>query len=151
MMTCRQAVAALDACGGMKVSALSRWFHSAPIPPSAQPRYVNAVVSLRIADELVLDPALLLAKLMTVEAAHGRERTGTNAPRTLDLDIIGIGQLVRRAPDPILPHPRAHLRAFVLTPLIDVAPAWLHPVFNQTAAQLMSRLDPQDIQPVDPD
>ena len=94
------------------------------------------------------DPAELLARLMAVEMACGRQRSVPNAARTLDLDIIAIDGLVRAAPDPILPHPRAHLRAFVLAPLADVAPGWVHPVLGRTAAALLAGLPPQDILPM---
>ncbi len=131
----------LDGLPGSRLIGLSRWFESAPVPPSGQPYYVNAVAALRVD----ADPAVLLARLMTVEAACGRERGVPNAARTLDLDIIGIGDLVRDAPDPILPHPRAHLRAFVLAPLAEVAPDWVHPVLGRSAAALLAALPPQDI------
>jgi 2-amino-4-hydroxy-6-hydroxymethyldihydropteridine diphosphokinase len=146
--TCRQAVSMLDLFPGMRLVGLSRWFQSAPVPPSGQPPYVNAVASLLVDPGTVADPAVLLARLMAVEAACGRERGRTNAARTLDLDIIGIGDLVRDAPDPILPHPRAHLRAFVLAPLADVAPHWVHPVLRRSAAALLAGLPPQDICPL---
>ena len=129
----------------MAVVGLSRWYESAPVPPSGQPPYVNAVLCLSADPGVTIDPAALLARLMQVEAACGRQRGAPNAARTLDLDIIAIGALVRDAPDPILPHPRAHLRAFVLAPLADVAPHWLHPVFRRTAAELLADLPPQDI------
>jgi 2-amino-4-hydroxy-6-hydroxymethyldihydropteridine diphosphokinase len=85
---------------------------------------------------------------MEIEAACGRQRSTPNAARTLDLDIIGIGDLVRDAPDPILPHPRAHLRAFVLAPLADIVPDWVHPVLGQTAVELLALLPPQEIRPL---
>ena len=85
---------------------------------------------------------------MELETVCGRQRSTPNAARTLDLDIIAIGDLVRDAPDPILPHPRAHLRAFVLAPLADVAPGWVHPVLGQTAARMLADLAPQEIWPL---
>jgi 2-amino-4-hydroxy-6-hydroxymethyldihydropteridine diphosphokinase len=118
------------------------------VPPSGQPPYVNAVVSLMAEPGAALDPTGLLARLMEIEAACGRERSKPNAARTLDLDIIAIGKLVRDAPDPIVPHPRAHLRAFVLAPLSDVAPDWVHPVLGRTAAELLAALPPQEIRPL---
>jgi 2-amino-4-hydroxy-6-hydroxymethyldihydropteridine diphosphokinase len=138
----------LDALPGLRQQALSRWFESAPVPPSGQPPYVNAVVALLADPPGTIDPAALLARLMDIEAAYGRRRSSPNAARTLDLDIIGIGDTIRAAPDPILPHPRAHLRAFVLAPLTDVAPDWIHPVLGRTAAALLEDLPPQDIRPL---
>nr|WP_294516164.1 2-amino-4-hydroxy-6-hydroxymethyldihydropteridine diphosphokinase [uncultured Rhodopila sp.] len=143
--TCRQAVARLDSLPGLRVAAVSRWFLTAPVPPSGQPDYVNAVAALRVETGGAIDPAELLARLLRIEAAFGRQRSVPNAPRTLDLDIIAIGGLVRGAPDPILPHPRAHQRAFVLAPLADVAPDWVHPVLGRTAAELLAGLPAQQI------
>jgi 2-amino-4-hydroxy-6-hydroxymethyldihydropteridine diphosphokinase len=138
----------LDLIPGLRVAALSRWFESAPVPPSGQPPYVNAVARLRVDPGVMPDPASLLDRLMQIETACGRQRSTPNAARTLDLDIIGIGDLVRAAPDPIVPHPRAHLRAFVLAPLADVAPDWVHPVLGQTAASLLAALPQQEIRPL---
>jgi 2-amino-4-hydroxy-6-hydroxymethyldihydropteridine diphosphokinase len=144
--TCKRAVVMLDQLPGTHLRGLSRWFESAPVPPSDQPPYVNAVVALAVdRPGGSVDPAALLASLMQVETMCGRQRTTPNAARTLDLDIIAIGSLVRATPDPILPHPRAHLRAFVLAPLVDVAPDWIHPVLGRTAAELLADLPPQDI------
>jgi 2-amino-4-hydroxy-6-hydroxymethyldihydropteridine diphosphokinase len=148
--TCRRAVAMLDAFPGMRLIGLSRWFESAPVPPSGQPPYVNAVACLLVDAGQTVDPAALLHRLMTVETECGRQRSTPNAARTLDLDIIAIGDLVRSAPDPVLPHPRAHLRAFVLAPLADVAPEWVHPVLGRTAAALLADLPPQDIRVIKP-
>jgi 2-amino-4-hydroxy-6-hydroxymethyldihydropteridine diphosphokinase len=146
--TCRQAVAMLDLLPGMRLVGLSRWFESAPVPRSCQPLYVNAVAALQVDPGMTIDPAMLLARLMAVEATCGRARSTPNAARILDLDIIGIGDLVRQAPDPILPHPRAHLRAFVLAPLVDVAPDWVHPILGRSAAALLADLPPQEIRPL---
>jgi 2-amino-4-hydroxy-6-hydroxymethyldihydropteridine diphosphokinase len=96
----------------------------------------------------MLDPAVLLAGLMDIETRCGRKRGTPNAARTLDLDIIGIGDVIRAAPDPVLPHPRAHLRAFVLAPLLDVAPDWVHPVLGCSAEALLAALPPQQIRPL---
>ena len=142
--TCRLAVAMLDSFPDMRLVSLSRWFETAPVPPSGQPAYVNAVAALLVDPGVTIDPALLLSRLMELEAAFGRERSAPNAARTLDLDIIAIGDLVREAPDPILPHPRAHLRAFVLVPLADVAPDWIHPVLFRSVSELISALPAQE-------
>jgi len=151
--TCRRAAARLDAIPGLRLRALSRWYLTDPMPPSGQPPYVNAVAVLwveRPGSEP--EPGGLLATLQAIEALAGRVRAERNAARTLDLDIIAMadgGQMVRDAPDPILPHPRAHLRAFVLAPLLDVAPAWVHPVLGLTAGALLRALPEQGIRVLD--
>ncbi len=93
-----------------------------------------------------INPAVLLAYLQDIEARFGRERSVPNASRTLDLDIIDVNGVIRATPDPVLPHPRAHLRAFVLRPLLDVAPGWRHPTLRQSVATLLAELPPQPIQ-----
>ena len=110
--------------------ALSRWYETAPVPPSDQPPFVNAVAQLALDAADPIDPAVLLTRLHVIEQGAARTRNVRNAARTLDLDIIAIGSMVRDAPDPVLPHPRAHLRSFVLIPLRDVAPGWVHPVLG---------------------
>jgi 2-amino-4-hydroxy-6-hydroxymethyldihydropteridine diphosphokinase len=140
--TCRRAAAALDALPGLRLKALSRWYETDPVPPSGQPPYINGVALLVGS---VADPASLLAALQAIENAFGRIRGEPNAARTLDLDIVSMDGLVRTAPDPILPHPRAHLRAFVLAPLADVAPDWVHPVLGTRVDALLRALPPQGI------
>jgi len=129
---------------GVSGAVRSRWFSSAPLPPSGQSRYINGIIRL----EGKVSPAALLAELQAIEQAEGRIRSVANAPRTLDLDIIAMGTLVRNAPDPILPHPRAHQRAFVLLPLRDVAPFWVHPALGVPLPTLIEALPPQDIRPL---
>ena len=141
LTTCRRAAIALDALPGLRLKGLSRWYETEPVPPSGQPFYVNGVALLTGN----VEPVGLLAALQSIEHAFGRVRGEPNAPRTLDLDIVAIGRSVRTAPDPILPHPRAHLRAFVLAPLVDIAPSWTHPLLGRTAASILAALPPQDI------
>jgi len=144
LATCRAAAAALDAWPGLRLVGLSRWFRTAPVPRSDQPDYINGVARLRGS----IDPAALLAALQAIEARFGRARGLPDAARTLDLDIIAMGPagaLCRKAPDPVLPHPRAHLRGFVLAPLLDVAPDWVHPVLHRPAAALLAALPPQPV------
>ncbi|HYF07970.1 MAG TPA: 2-amino-4-hydroxy-6-hydroxymethyldihydropteridine diphosphokinase, partial [Acetobacteraceae bacterium] len=77
-----------------------------------------------------------------------RIRPFPNAPRTLDLDLIAFGELVRDRPSPVLPHPRAAERAFVLLPLREVCPGWTHPRLGRPVEALIAALPPQDIRPV---
>ncbi|MBR0683745.1 2-amino-4-hydroxy-6-hydroxymethyldihydropteridine diphosphokinase [Roseomonas eburnea] len=140
--TCRWAVARLAALPGMRVVAVSSWWESAPIPPDpAAPPFVNGVALL----EGETDPEALLAALHEIEDEAGRQRPYPNAPRVLDLDLIDLGGRVRRGPPPVLPHPRAHLRAFVLLPLAEVAPGWVHPTLGRGVQALVAALEPQEI------
>lgn len=150
---CRRAAAALDALPGLRLRGLSRWFATAPVlaagDTGGQPDYVNGMALLvRAPGSGVVDPALLLERLMALEAAAGRMRSVRNAPRVLDLDIIAMDGLVRTAPDPVLPHPRAHERGFVLLPLAEVAPGWVHPVLGCGVAALIAALPAQQVQPL---
>jgi 2-amino-4-hydroxy-6-hydroxymethyldihydropteridine diphosphokinase len=147
--TARRAAALLDALPGLRLRALSRWYITEPVPPAGQPPYVNAMASLVVKPAAVEpDPAELLGRLQAIEALAGRVRGERNAARPLDLDIIAMGEegaTVRTAPDPVLPHPRAHLRAFVLVPLRDVAPCWVHPLLQRFAYDLLRDLPPQAV------
>ncbi|MEJ0015963.1 MAG: 2-amino-4-hydroxy-6-hydroxymethyldihydropteridine diphosphokinase [Acetobacteraceae bacterium] len=144
LQTARWAAQRLGGIDGLRMVALSCWYESEPVPPSGQPPYVNGVARL----EGSAEPAALLFVLQAIEAEAGRVRSVPNAARPLDLDLVAMGlagAMVRRAPDPVLPHPRAHLRAFVLLPLLDVAPEWTHPVVGRTARDLLAALPPQAI------
>ncbi len=147
--TCRRAAAALAELPGFQRIALSRWYRTRPVPASDQPDYVNGVALIRAtaagADQ---PPETILARLQEIEAGFGRVRGVRNAARTLDLDIIGIGDLIRAAPDPVIPHPRAHERAFVLAPLVDVWPDWVHPVLGRTAREMLAALGAAGGEPV---
>jgi 2-amino-4-hydroxy-6-hydroxymethyldihydropteridine diphosphokinase len=141
---CKRAAGALGQLPGLRLAALSQWYRSAPVPPSGQPDYINGVARL----DGRADPERLLARLQEIEAAAGRVRGERNAARPLDLDLVAMNGLVRAAPDPVVPHPRAHERAFVLLPLRDVAPGWRHPVLGKTVEDLIAALPPQDIRPL---
>ncbi|WP_201729575.1 2-amino-4-hydroxy-6-hydroxymethyldihydropteridine diphosphokinase [Acidocella sp. C78] len=138
--TCLRALEDVAKIPNLQFEAVSRWYRTAPVPPDPhQPAYCNGVARFSGAP----DPAELLAALHRVEAAFGRIRGVANAARTLDLDLIDVNGMVRDASPPLLPHPRAHQRVFVLRPLLDVAPDWVHPVLNSSAAALLDALPPE--------
>ncbi len=112
---------------------LSSRYRSAPIDSSGDD-YVNAVLQI----ETSLPALTLLEQLQALELQHGRERPYLNAPRTLDLDILLYQQHVLNTPRLILPHPRLHLRAFVLLPLLELAPEISLPGLAQAQAYLAS-------------
>ena len=150
LQTCREAAVTLDRLPGLRVVALSRWFATAPVPPDPRtPDYVNGVARLAPRPGAAPpDAAILLAWLQAIEARFGRVRPFPNAPRTLDLDLLDLDGAVRAAPDPILPHPRLQDRAFVLAPLADVAPGWMHPGLRVGGPALLARLPDQGVRPI---
>lgn len=107
----------LSALPGIVSLRLSRFYRSAPIESSG-PDYVNAVAAV----ETTLDAHALLDHLQAIEEHHGRLRPYRNAPRTLDLDLLLYGTQSIGDARLTVPHPRMHLRAFVLRPLADLAP-----------------------------
>ncbi len=114
---------------GTRVVAVSSRYRSAPLHASG-PDFLNAVVEL----ETRLEPEPLLAALHDIEAAQGRQRPYRNAPRTLDLDLLLYGQRVWGSDTLQLPHPRLHERAFVLEPLLQLAPGLRHPLLGPLQA-----------------
>jgi 2-amino-4-hydroxy-6-hydroxymethyldihydropteridine diphosphokinase len=123
---------------GMQTLRLSSWYRTAPVPPSDQPWYVNAVAE--VVSDLPADA--LLAELHAVEAEFGRRRTVPNAARPIDLDLLDYhGEIAPGGPGrAILPHPRMTGRAFVLRPLADLAPDWRHPVTGRSIRELLEAL-----------
>jgi 2-amino-4-hydroxy-6-hydroxymethyldihydropteridine diphosphokinase len=117
---------------GLNVLKRSSWWRSAAWPDPNGPEYRNGVALV----EAQAPPEEVLAALLEVEAALGRTRGARNAPRTLDLDLIAYGREVRDGAGLTLPHPRAHERLFVMGPLAEIAPGWLHPVSGASAAEL---------------
>lgn len=144
---CEMALNLLN-CNAITVRRRSRWYRSAPVPAADQPNFVNGVVEVATG----LDPASLLARLHGIEAVMGRTRSVANAPRVIDLDLIDYHGLVLTGPDgPILPHPRAGQRAFVLLPLREVASGWRHPVLGLCVEELIEALPTgQDCSPLGP-
>lgn len=132
------AVLALQSTG-LRVLRRSRWYWSEPVPPAVQPLFVNGVVLVAAP----VQPSRLLRQLLAIEHGFGRVRTAVNQSRTLDLDLVAVGERIVRCCDPplIVPHPRLHLRAFMLQPLCDVWPAWRHPASGLSPEDMLSRLE----------
>jgi 2-amino-4-hydroxy-6-hydroxymethyldihydropteridine diphosphokinase len=126
--TLRLAIDAIARLPMTRIVAESPFYVSTPVDATG-PDYTNAVVEI----STDLQPPALLQALHGIEAEHGRQRAYRNAPRTLDLDLLLYGQRVSDDPAVTLPHPRLHQRAFVLQPLLDIAPALLHPRWGPLA------------------
>jgi len=112
-----QALQSLDRLPNTRLVARSSLYRTAPVDATG-PDYVNAVAAL----ETALPPLALLRALQAIEQLHGRERSTANAPRTLDLDLLLYGGRRIDEPELRVPHPRLHQRAFVLRPLLELAP-----------------------------
>lgn len=161
----RQALEACDAAG-LRVVAQSRIYRTPCFPAGAGPDYANACAQLEVESE----PASVLRQLHAVEALFDRERSVRWGGRTLDLDLIAMGDRVapdaalwrrwhdlspeaqaREAPSElILPHPRLQDRAFVLVPLAEIAPDWVHPVLKRSVRQMLADLPKAEIDAVQP-
>jgi 2-amino-4-hydroxy-6-hydroxymethyldihydropteridine diphosphokinase len=113
-----QALLELDALPHSRVVARSSLYRSAPVGYAAQPDFVNAVAQL----ETGMPAERLLDELQALESRHGRQRSFANAPRTLDLDLLLFEKLQMKTGRLTVPHPRMHERAFVLKPLLEIAP-----------------------------
>lgn len=139
-----QAVLRLRAVPGLTVRRVSPYYETAPVGgPAGAGAYLNAVAEA----ETSLPPDKLLQILLDIERGFGRIRSEPNAPRTLDLDLILYGDLVRPGPDPVVPHPRLHERRFVLQPLADLAPEVRHPTLKKTVRELLEALPPDPTPP----
>jgi len=133
----RKALAALQATDGIEVVAASPVYETDPVGPPPQGPYLNAAVQLKTA----LSPTALLDRLLEIENSQGRSRgPERNAARTLDLDLLFYGERVVTLSDLEIPHPRLAERAFVLAPLRDLAPDWIHPVLGDTVDALFDRV-----------
>lgn len=121
---------------GLIVNNISRLWASKAWPNPDDPPYVNAVLQITTG----LQPTDLMALLHGLEREAGRVRDGQlNGPRVLDLDLIAFNDVVMSGEKGlILPHPRAAERAFVMGPLAEIAPDWIHPVLQQTATELLA-------------
>lgn len=123
------------------VTAVSRFLRTEAVPErgvaATDPEFRNAAAAL----ETGLDAHGLLAALLSIETALGRDRTvGAAGPRTIDLDLLLFGDHVAREPGLVVPHPRMHRRRFVLEPLVEIAPSAWHPGLRKTAAELLAAL-----------
>lgn len=140
----RRALERLQTLSDAPLLRSSLW-QTAPVDcPPGSPPFVNAVAGLRPRAEET--PQSLLSQLQILEQEFGpRPRRMRNEPRRLDLDLIAFGARVVRGPDLVLPHPRAHLRRFVLAPLAEIAPDFVLPGQAGSAAELLRALSNIDM------
>ncbi|MGB0507909.1 MAG: 2-amino-4-hydroxy-6-hydroxymethyldihydropteridine diphosphokinase [Pikeienuella sp.] len=158
LRTCKIALDRIESLG-VEITHQASWRRSPAFPAESGPDFTNGAIQV----ETTLSPATLLVLLHKVEADLGRERPVRWGPRVCDLDLIAYGDVVSPNIDTlqrwmtlgdaagdcappnelILPHPRMHERAFVLGPLMDIAPDWLHPQTGRTVREMWTRLSPE--------
>lgn len=129
-----QAMRAIDRLPDTRVVARSSLYRSAPVGYLDQPDFINAVVKI----ETALAPLALLEALLALEQENGRTREFQNAPRTLDLDVLLYDDLQLHQHGLTLPHPQVHRRAFVLQPLLEIAPDCVIPGVGAAAQALQN-------------
>ncbi len=133
----RQALCSLAQTPGVTLRCVSSWYETVPIGGPPQPDIINGCALLQTS----LEPLAYLRLLQSLEQQAGRVRSVPWGPRTLDLDLLWFGARVLNTPELTLPHPRLHERAFVLVPLAEIAPDWIHPVLQTSIAALAAQVD----------
>jgi len=129
----RKTIAEHPSCCLIQSSLL---YQTPPLGPAGQADYLNAVIIIKTN----LEPLRLLQLLQDIEHTHGRIRHEHWGARTLDLDILAYDNLHLQSDILTIPHNQLHLRQFVLQPLCDIAPKWLHPALRKNASELLQSL-----------
>jgi 2-amino-4-hydroxy-6-hydroxymethyldihydropteridine diphosphokinase len=134
LANCRDGIAALGRRESVEVGQCSHFYRSAPVGYADQPWFINAVFRIRTD----MSPLLLLKTLKAVESDAGRDLSGIRfGPRVLDFDIIFFNDEIIDTKDLIVPHPRMHQREFVLRPMCDLSPGFIHPVLKKSIREIL--------------
>jgi 2-amino-4-hydroxy-6-hydroxymethyldihydropteridine diphosphokinase len=131
----REAISRLRELGVIR--QVSAFYETQPVEvQTEQPWFLNCALAM----ETELDPSAFLGRMLAVEQSMGRVRTEPKGPRTIDIDILFFGNDVLDTPELTVPHPAMQQRRFVLQPLAEIAPAFMHPVLKRTMQELLDSL-----------
>ncbi|MHC9063949.1 2-amino-4-hydroxy-6-hydroxymethyldihydropteridine diphosphokinase [Nitrospira sp. CMX1] len=136
---CDRAVTLLSLLPHSRLAGVSLLYETEPVRDRTDPGegwFLNGVVQL----ETDMKPRSLLTTLQEIERALGRDDDDRSGPRTIDLDILFYGDHVMKEPGLTIPHPRLHQRRFVLMPMNELDPLWIHPMLKQSVAQLLTEV-----------
>jgi len=139
---CDRAVTLLSLLPHSRLQGVSLLYETEPVRDRTDPGegwFLNGVVQL----ETAIKPGSLLTTLQEIERALGRDDDNRSGPRTIDLDILFYGDHVMKEPGLTIPHPRLHQRRFVLMPMNELDPLWVHPTLKQSVAQLLTDVPDQ--------
>lgn len=134
-----------DALPRTRLLRASSLYRTAPVGYDDQPDFINAAVLL----ETELSPNALMTELLAMETRHGRVRQMRNGPRTLDLDLLLYEDMILDDAELILPHPRLHMRPFVLVPLLEIGPNCIIPQYGRAASVLEQLGGKKDVHRID--
>ena len=138
---CQEAIKSLKSMS-IIVEKQSSWYRSDPVPKSDQPKFFNSV----LVASTTLNELDVLNSLHVIEKKFGRIRKNINEARIIDLDLIDYSSKIYDNKDIILPHPRAHLRRFVMEPLNEIDKYWIHPILKISVAEILNQLDEQELE-----
>ncbi|MGZ8374400.1 MAG: 2-amino-4-hydroxy-6-hydroxymethyldihydropteridine diphosphokinase [Nitrospira sp.] len=139
---CNRAVTLLSLLPHSRLQGVSLLYETEPVRDQIDPGegwFLNGVVQL----ETDITPRSLLTTLQEIERALDRDEDNRSGPRTIDLDILFYGEHVIKEPGLTIPHPRLHQRRFVLMPMNELDPLWVHPTLNQSVSQLLTEVRDQ--------
>ena len=135
----------INSSGNSKVVEISKIYETEPVGYLNQAEFLNCVFKI----ETYLEPVQLMKSLIKIEKILKRVRVIHWGPRTIDLDIIFYDNIISTAKDALIPHPRMHERMFVLKPLCDLDPSYIHPVINKSCIHIAEKLESEQPSPLE--